>query len=183
MISKMHNKKIFFISVLIFFSFTHELSALSEDQVKTAYIYNIAKFIKWDKEAFKSKDTALEICIVTQDSDKKAFDLLRNKKVLGHPINVSYLILSDEIDKCNIIYITGYNKTQIKKELKNIKHKKILTMGDAYQFSEIGGMIELRLQKEKVKIHINIEALNSANYSISYKVLEISTIVKGKKND
>lgn len=179
----MHNKKIFFISILMFFSFAHELFALSEDQVKTAYIYNIAKFIKWDKETFNSKDSALEICIVTQDSGKKAFDLLINKKVFGHPINVSYFKLSDEIDRCNIVYISDHPKIQIKKELKKIKNKKIVTIGDTYQFAEIGGMVELRLKNKKVKLHINIEALETGDCSISSKVLEISTIVKGKKND
>ena len=78
--------------------------------------------------------------------------------------------------------MTGYTKTQIKKELKKIKNKNTLTIGDGYRFSEIGGMVELRLLNEKVKIHVNLEELKRGNCSISSNVLEISTIVKGDKN-
>ena len=175
------NKKTL-ISLLLFFGFANNIFALTDAQVKTAYVYNIAKFINWDKETFESEDSPLEICVVTKNDHIKDFDFLENKKVLGHPLKISYFKSSEEINSCHIIYMTGYTKTQIKKELKKIKNKNTLTIGDGYRFSEIGGMVELRLLNEKVKIHVNLEELKRGNCSISSNVLEISTIVKGDKN-
>jgi hypothetical protein len=83
----------------------------------------------------------------------------------------------DEVRACHILFI---NKVEIKKLDKNIpflNDKRILTVSDAGDFIQKGGMIRFLTTNNKIQLQINPEAAKAANLTISSKLLRLAEIV------
>jgi hypothetical protein len=157
---------------------TSQLFAVTEHQLRVAYLYNITKFIQWPQKSFKSEESPINICIIGKNFSKEDIETLRDKIVSGRKLNIYYYKNSKDIDMCHIAYISSSKKDTFKKSLKDIEGKNIITISDINMFANKGGMIELRRENDKIKLYVNLQALSNENLFLSSKILELSNIVK-----
>ena len=54
----------------------------------------------------------------------------------------------------------------------------VLTVSDAARFAHTGGMVELSLERGRLHIAVNTDALQRANVRLSSRVLALATIVR-----
>ena len=168
---------------LLLTSWSSQLFAVTEHQLKVAYLYNITKFIQWPKKSFESEESPINICIIGKKISKEDIEALRDKRVSGRKLNIYYYKNSKSLDICHIAYISSSNKDTFRNDLKNLEGKKTITISDINMFANKGGMIELRRQNNKIKLYINLQALSDENLFLSSKILELSNIVKGSNNE
>ena len=59
--------------------------------------------------------------------------------------------------------------------LAGLRHKPVLTVSDADDFTKQGGIIQLRLVDRKIRFEINVDAAERAGLNISSKLLSLAT--------
>lgn len=154
-----------------------------EDKVKTAFVYNFAKFIDWP--AVGSNNTNFNICIAGRTSLGELINRsLENKSIKGRSIhiqNIGWAI--DQLDSCHMLYLNGSDTAQASRLLQAANSKPILTIGETDDFIAQGGIIQFLLVDDKVRFIINQVAANSAGLSISAKLLEVAFHVRHSQGE
>ncbi len=161
---------ILFISSLLFGS--------SEYKVKAVYVYNIAKFVQWQNDSFKTKNCNFNIAILGHDDFGNDIDILEGKKVLTHPIVVTKIKRLDNIEKFQIIYISKSEMGKLSYIKKKLDKKRVLLISDMKDFALKGGHVEIQNVGKKLKMVINNHSALRNDIHFSSKILKLATIVE-----
>jgi hypothetical protein len=154
----------------------------SEYEVKAAYLFNFAKFVEWQPDAFTVENPSFIIGILGNDP----FGSIIDNTVAGNMVNDKKFIIkrfksSAEVDFCHILFISSSEESRIAETLEKVSRKGILTVGDAKSFLDSGGIINFVLVENKVRFEINLGAAEKAGLKISSKLLKLATLVKGNQ--
>ena len=144
-----------------------------EYKIKAAYLYNFTKFISWPEK----NTTTFNICIVGDDPFKGLLNSLETKTALGKPIRVFRYSDVKQATGCHIIYFDTSSVPA------NTLVSGSLSVSSQPLFAESGGMIGFVLENEKVKLHINLNALRKNGLGVSAKLIEVATLVEGDEHE
>ena len=152
-------------------------SSRSEYAVKAAIIYKIAKFVSWPANTFADRDEALSVCLPTADPIGPALDSLTGKIVQGRPIAVKRL---DEIntiqDDCNILFLSKGTNGERSRLVAGVAGAPVLTIGDSNDFVDLGGIVTLEIEQNRVQFAISVGASERAGLGISAQLLQLANI-------
>ncbi|MEQ1637989.1 MAG: YfiR family protein [Methylococcales bacterium] len=159
------------------------ISAISADEdnaeykVKAGYLYNFIKFIIWPAD----NSPTFNICILGQDPFGELLDPIEKRTAYGLPIKLFRLNTNNKTQACHIVFIGANNKTVFPlNDQPVIRHNgKALLVGEGEGFAEQGGMIGFVNRDGKIKLQINLKALQQSDLTVSAKLLEVAEIVKG----
>ena len=156
----------------------------SEYEVKAGYIYNFVKFVNWPNYSFENEYSPFVIGIYGDDP----FDDILNIAFKDRTLNdrkwliVHYSKLED-IKGCNLLFISGINKSELIKVLDVTKNSSILTIGDNISdFCESGGIINFTKQNARNRFEINNDAAINVKLVISSKLLSLAKIINNNEN-
>lgn len=156
-----------------------EVSPLSEDQVKAAFLYNFAKFVEWPPEAFAGPDAPIVIGVVGADSIADALvHTVNDKDAQGRKFLVKRWKRKEDIKNCHILFISSTESNSVREILKNIDPSGVLTIGEMDGFTKQGGMINFVLFDGRVRFDINYKSAESAGLKISSKLLSLAKTVR-----
>ena len=111
----------------------------SEYQIKAAFLYKFAKLCEWPN---KSDTEHIVIAILGSDPFGQSIDSILNGKVIhNRPINIRRLRLIDEIDSCDVLFISSSEEHQLEDLFKALHKKPILTVGDTKGIAGRGAII------------------------------------------
>ena len=155
-----------------------QVSPLSNDQVKAAFLYNFARFVEWPPEAFAGPKDAINIGVVGND----AFAALLTHAVEGKVVQGRLLLIrkwrpNQSPQCCNILFISSSLDGSLKEILQKIKGESVLTVGETDGFAQQGGMINFILTDNKVRFEINRKNAETAGLKISSKLLALAKTV------
>lgn len=149
-----------------------------ESQVKAAYIYNFTKFVYWNPAESNIKSDPVIIYVLGTDPVGNLLDDFSKKQAEGQSIIVKKIKKEfTDIANCNLLFISQIEKVRLPAILKQLDGTNVLTVSDIPGFTRQGGMIGFFIQNDKVKIEINLKAVNKAGLKISAKLLEVAKIV------
>ena len=168
-------RKIFILLLLLTAS---SLLIASEYKLKSAYIYNIAKFVKWPEKTFITPDAPINIAIFGDDPFGVYIDALKGEKVGTHPIKISRTKNIEDINAFHILFISKSELSNMKKIRDKLSKKAILSISDMDDFVSLGGIIQLRTVKNRLKMIINMRTALSNHLQFSAKLLEIASLVE-----
>lgn len=144
-----------------------------ENRVKTAFIYNFAKFIDWpsgnDIEAF-------HLCLAGQTElgglIKRTLDgkVIKDRNIRVQSIGWS----TDALANCHMLYLNGSQSVQADRMLQTAHRESILTIGESEDFNNQGGIIRFLVVDGKVRFSINHAAARKVGLNISAKLLEVA---------
>jgi hypothetical protein len=152
--------------------------AAQEYQVKAAFIFNFAKFVEWPPEVLVDKQAPVVLCILGKDPFSDAFEPLKKRTVEGRRFAVRQVNSVQEVERCQMLYISTSEKDRLPQILKSVRNRHILTISDMKGFSREGGMITLVRDQEKIAMEINLDAARNADLKISSQLLKLATIIK-----
>src|ERR1700720_2682115 len=67
----------------------HAQAKATEYQVKAAYLFNFAKFVKWPSDATAARNSSFEICVLGQDPFDGALDAtVGGEKIDSEPVAI-----------------------------------------------------------------------------------------------
>ena len=151
----------------------------AEYRVKLAFLYNFAQFIQWPPEAFPGPSAPLLICVAGPNPFQGGIEQgLRGRQVGGHPISVIKLKSGDDLRGCHIIFVRASEKKAEARILTALKGASTLTVGESAGFADLGGVINLTLDENKLRLEVNLDAATQTRLRISSKLLALAKIVK-----
>ncbi len=147
-----------------------------EYKIKTAYLYNFTKFIIWPE----NKNPTFNICLMGDNPLQDFLAGLETKTAQNKPIRILRYSDIKQAKDCQIIYFSNADthldlSSSGTLSASNLANK--LSVGSQAFFAESGGMIGFVLDREKIKLHINLQAIRQSGLEISAKLIEVSTLV------
>jgi hypothetical protein len=148
----------------------------SEYEVKAAFLYKFASFVKWPEEVPKAP---IGICVIGQDPFGGALDrVVKGKIINGAEFLIRRLKPSEPTGDCHMLFISASERKRLKPVLDRVQREKILTVGDVPGFCEHGGVVNFDVADNHVQLEINLKAAERAGLQLSSRLLSLARIVR-----
>lgn len=154
-----------------------ENAGSGEYQVKAAFLYNFAKFVKWPDRAFSGPDAPFVIGVLGEDPFGDALDTIKGKTVKGRTVLVKRLDGIRDGKSCHILFISSSESGRVKEILNSLIGSPVLLVGDMERVAQRGGMINFIIDRNKVSFEVNAEAARKAGLTISSQLLKLARTV------
>jgi hypothetical protein len=103
--------------------------------------------------------------------------IVKNEVVNGRRIEVRRFQRSEDIDLCHLLFVNVPNAMRLKAVMSTLQGRAILTVGDADDFLEQGGMIQFITQDNRIRLRINLSVATAAGLTLSSKLLRPAQII------
>lgn len=147
----------------------------NEYQVKAAFLYNLARMVEWPNE---SASTPLVMCFMGEDVFGSTTDGIANKTIRNRTLAFRKNIALRDIEICHILYISPSELSNVTTIVKTLANRAILTVGDAEEFTERGGMVNLIRDNERINIEVNLKRAEKSGLKISSRLLTLAKIIQ-----
>ena len=179
--------------------------APSDREARANFLMNFAEFVEWPEGAFGSASAPIIVGVIGEDPFGAVLDKMRDKMVNGRKLEIKRFKgalefrseetpgrrQSDVMDRrnkklqelktCHILFVGASEKRFLPSILKPLQTSCVLTVGDMASFAHQGGVINFVKRDNKLHLEINLEAAEHARLKISSKLLNLATVIKGKR--
>ena len=148
------------------------------NQVMAAFVYRLPQFVEWPADALEGSD-ALEICIAEPDPLSATLEhLLDGENLQDRPLAVRRLGRSRNLDGCHVLYVSAdaYRPDTL---LERAADRPILTVGDAPDFLDAGGIIQLMVLDRRIRFEVSSGAAARAGLQLSSQLMDLAVAVRG----
>lgn len=146
--------------------------------IKASFVYTLAKFVTWPARVFPSRETPILFCILNDDPLGSALERVSAGRTIGgRPIALHRVTTPVDADACQLLLIGGFAAERIPGLLARSRSAGVLTIGEAEEFTEHGGIVRLRMNQDMVQAEVNQETAERAGLRISSNFLRLSGIV------
>jgi hypothetical protein len=147
-------------------------------EVKTAFLFNFAKFIDWPTSSFASPQSPFTICVLGQDPFGSNLDDTMHGKMIGdRTVAVRRLRDKAEGRRCQIVFVSSSESTHLVEIVGSLQGAPVLLVGETNGFATLGGTIEFTLEDNRVRLVINTDAVDRSGLRFSSKLLALAKIV------
>ncbi len=169
-----------FTIMTLFFPASVMGASASITDIKVAYIYNFVRYTSWPQSDEKSE--LFHIC-VHKDSDlRQSLQKLESKTVKGRAVKIIVVDSSTQsLPSCGVLVLSELEKEELNKVVAYATSHKMLTISDTQGYAELGVMINMGLQENKVTFEINLDKVKNSGLTISSQLLKLATIVQSKE--
>lgn len=152
-------------------------AAHSEDEIKSAMVYNFTKFVEWPAGALGEAGAPLVVGVLGSDALVPVLEAaLRDKTANGHPFTLRRLDPGTNPKGCAVLFVGSSDRRRIAGILQSAGRSPILTIGERVQFSRMGGVIAFIRDGNRIRFEINLDAADRAGLEISSKLLRLATV-------
>lgn len=140
-----------------------------DEKLKANYIYNIVKYINWP-ESYQTGDFVIGVL----GSSKVTAELKKiaaTKKIVSQKISVLEFNTTDEIPKCNVLFITNLSSGLIKVVVAKLGYNPTLIIGESRGLAINGAGINFITKSDALGFEIN-------EISIKQKGLQVDSKLK-----
>jgi len=153
-------------------------STTDEYKVKAAFLFHFAQFLAWPPDSLNAGDSSLILCIFDDEPRRQEFQSAIEGKPIGARVfHVRLLSQPQEIQGCNILFLSRDEIRQQSPILKSLRGRPVLTVGETFDFLSDGGMIRFHIDEGKIRFDINQAAAESSHLEISSRLLLLATSV------
>ena len=158
---------------------------LHEQKIKAGLVYNLIKYTAWPKTPLAPPNhikstynsTTLKICLFGGDPFDGYLAPLQGRTAQQAIISIVDVNSVVETGTCSAVIVHNNQRDQLPALLSFLHGKSILTLSDTQSFAELGGMIELARQEEKIELKINTNSLDNSKLIIDPKMLKLAKLV------
>jgi hypothetical protein len=148
----------------------------SADSIKTAFILNFVKFTDWPANLGAS-DRFL-ICSLGAHVLSGNLDALQGRIVKGREIRVRESTRPSELHECQVLFIAADEESRVEWVLQRVAKLPVLTVSDAPNFIQSGGIIGLFIEEDRLRFDINLAAARQNSLALSSNLLRLARTVK-----
>jgi YfiR/HmsC-like len=151
----------------------------TEYEVKAAFLYNFAKFVKWPEGS--SLGPTFVVAVIGEDPFGDVLDrTFAGKMIQGRRTEVRRINASTPPGDVQIVFIGSSERPHLAQILKTLEGGNTLTVADMEGFTERGGMIAFRLKSDVVNFDINLDQVERARLKMSSQLIRLARNVIGK---
>jgi len=153
-----------------------------EYQVKSAFIYNFAKFVEWPSSTFQNANEPFVICIAGRDPFGRSLeDTIAGRAIDGHPLVVRHIAAAKQPVGCQIVFIGSAEGKHPVPTSGVPGTTGILTIGEWETSGATGVVINFRLDGNKVRFDIDLAAADREQLRISSRLLSLAHLVESNR--
>ena len=159
----------------------HGVEPVAEEyQVKGAFLLNFTKFVDWPARVFQDPGDPIAICVLGENPFGPLLDRAARETVVGkRTVSVRQVSDGQQASHCQIVFVGASERKRWRTWLEALRGRSVLTVGESDGFLTNGGVVNFKLEGEKVRIEINTAAADRAGLHISAKLLNLAQ--SGKK--
>jgi hypothetical protein len=151
----------------------------SEYEVKAAFLYNFAKFVKWPED--EPLGPTFVIAVLGKDPFGEILDrTLAGKTVLDKKVEIRRIEAVEGAAGVQILFIGTSERGRLGEILNALGDTRVLTVGEMEGFTERGGMIAFRLKEDIVRFEINLNQVKHAHLKMSSQLIRLAQRVISK---
>jgi hypothetical protein len=159
----------------------HAAPQTGEEEVKSAFLYNFARFIEWPAAAFADERAPFVVGVLGKDGLGEALDrTLKGKTANGRSFAVRRSESVDDLRGCHLLFVPDSRKDDWDAVLSSLRGRPILLVGDSNGFAASGGSVNFILEDRKVRFEINPDAAARAGLKVSSKLLQVGKVVRDR---
>jgi hypothetical protein len=143
--------------------------------VKGAFLLNFARFVEWPAQAFRTPQDSISICVLGKNPFGAAMEEAASRVTVGTR-GVAIRGISDvqQARACHMVFVSSAERKRSRSLLESVHGESVLTVGESEGFIADGGVIELRIENNRVRMEISAEAAKRAGLRISAKLLSLA---------
>ncbi len=144
----------------------------TEYDVKAAFLYNFAKFVKWPEDDY---GPTFVVAVLGEDPFGAILDkTFAGKTILDKKVEVRRLSALDSQARIRILFVGSSERLRLAQVLKTLEGTSALTVSEMEGFTERGGMITLRLDGDVVRFDINLGQVERARLKMSSQLIRLA---------
>lgn len=161
------------------FYFSAIAQQYTEYELKSAYLFNFAKFVEFPEKTFSSPKDPFIIGVYGNDAFLDVLQtIIKGRTVYNRSVIAISITQPEDMVNCQIVYFSRITINQAILFFEYLGNKPVLTVADNVDyFCEKGGMINFTPQYSQKRFEINPNAAQRANLTISSKLLSLAKIV------
>ncbi|TMP38833.1 DUF4154 domain-containing protein [Pseudoalteromonas citrea] len=162
--------------IIILIVFANYANAKSPNEVRSAFLYQMAKFIEFPNQQTKA---TTRFCFYSINKGPGAI-LSENKNltVRNRPIEVIKIDKNTNImelsQQCDITYIDELSENDILSTWTDTTSLNMVLVGDSIKFLEGGGIASLVQEGSKIRLYINRRQITQHNFTVLSRLLAVS---------
>jgi YfiR/HmsC-like len=170
-----------FMLILLFFCApVMAQEALSEYQVKAAYLFNFLKFVDYPSEAFADPLAPIVVGVVGEDPFGSALpQVVTGKTIAGRDLVIRLYRPGEDLRGAHILFISASERKRLPMILSSLRGSSVLTVSDMAGFLDAGGMIQFLNENDRVRFAINMGSTSRAKLKMSSKLLSLARVLGG----
>lgn len=145
--------------------------------LKTAYIYNVAKFTEWPERSHGPVSAPMRFCLVGEDAQVPSLWRLDGRTVKGRHLKVLTPRGGRMADECDLLYVAASEREHLVELLRTLRQQPVLTVSELDGFAQAGGMVELSPQGKLLRFTIHLGAVRAAELEISPRLLSLARVI------
>jgi hypothetical protein len=154
---------------------TGRLSAqeVTGPSLTAAFLFNFVKFTTWPDEALPP-NAPVTMCVLNDPVIDRALRAqVAGKEVLGHRIQIVGDVAPDALPRCHVLYVSG-QRAAVASAVAAVRDLPVLTVSDAHAFDELGGIVQLHVQRGQLRFAISTDAARRARLQLSARLLALA---------
>ncbi len=155
----------------------------SEYEVKAAFLYNFALYVRWPEEAFERPDAPLVFAVLGDDPFGQVLDeTVADKRAQERTIVIRRFAKLRDVGHCHVLFVPRTEVTDLPRLLELLGAKPVLLVGEEQNFAVRGGAVNFFLEQKRVRFEINPDAARPRELRISSKLLKLAHIVSARRS-
>ena len=149
-------------------------AATPEAEVKAAYLYKLASFVRWPDGSDSAG--AFKVCVAGRsDVAGVLVQLVRGQLVAGRPITVEQVTAAqaDRARGCQMLFL---GRGGVQPLLAATRGLPVLTVGDRNNGTR-GGVVDFMLRDGRVRLAIDRSVASTQHLELSSKLLDVAAVV------
>ena len=147
----------------------------SEAQVRAGLVYNFASFTEWPDPT--PAERPLVIGVLGNDAVAKALKAT-GKLGNGRDIDVRIVTQGEGLSECQVLYVSAISDRAVAATLARVSTMPVLTVGEHERFTQLGGIIRVYPDGNRLKFEVDIAHATSVRLKISSRVLDLARVVR-----
>jgi hypothetical protein len=148
-----------------------------EYEVKTAFVYNFAKFTVWPAAVFATPQSPVVLCMLAGTFFGPALAALQDKPVGQRRLLLREVALQDA-GACHLLLVGRLLRDRLSDVARAMRGRPTLTIGDAAGFAGQGCAIGLVVVDGRVRFEVNLAVLDGTGIALSSQLLRLARLVE-----
>ncbi|MFT5592190.1 MAG: hypothetical protein ACI8SR_000547 [Oceanicoccus sp.] len=156
---------------------SNALSELNTNQIKSAYLYQISKFVFWPQE--RKELEYFNVCLLGSDTYQGNLQKMVGRTVFSKPVRLQPVSSLSQASLCHLLLLSSPKAVDTSELQAWLKQHPVLTVADGADSIE-KAMVVFVLENQRVRLHINVGLARTSGLSFAANLLEVaSKIQKG----
>jgi hypothetical protein len=145
----------------------------SEQTVKAGFVYNFVKFTQWPAPRDSERGPLL-ICTPGSQPLGGQFALLQGRPIGNRTIEIRSQVPASEWRDCLVLFFAEGDMARLDSAIRTLAGSPVLTVSDAPDFVQAGGMIGMRIDDNRVRFDVNLGAAQRAGIVLNSQMVKLA---------